>query len=109
MSATSSSGDIYYHFNFFSYDTILNVDGTTFHVPRMHWGRLIHLQGKTLEEGATIQILFDPLDYDKYIFDLPLLKHLLKVRVWGLFLMGLIMLLYGELNLFWKIKKGKLY
>lgn len=69
----------------------------------------MHLQGKTLEEGTIIKILYDPLDYDKYIFDLPLTEHLSKVRVWGLFLMGLIMLLYGELNLILKIKKGKLY
>lgn len=109
VSATSNSPDIYYHFNFFSYDTIPNTDGAIFLNPRMHWGRLMHLQGKTLEEGAKIQILYDPFNYDKYIFDLPLTEHLSKTRVWGLFLMGLIMLLYGELNLLWKIKKGKLY
>lgn len=56
VSFTSNTGDIYYHFNFFSHDTILNSDGTTFLLPRMQWGRLIHLRGKTLGEGVKIQI-----------------------------------------------------
>lgn len=108
VSATSNSGDTYYHFSFFSQDTMFNSDGTTFFVPRMHWGRLIHLHGETLEEGSTIQILYSPLNFDKYIFNLPLLKHLSKFRVWGLFLMGLIMFFYGELNIILKIQRGEL-
>lgn len=108
VSATSNSRDIYYHFNFFAPDTVSGSDGTSFAVPRMQRGRLIHLNGEKLEEGSTIKILYDPQNFDRYIFDLPLLKHLSKVRVWGLFIMALTMLLYGELNIVWKIRRKTL-
>lgn len=34
--SATSYRDIYYHFNFFSYDTIPNNDGTIFLKPQMH-------------------------------------------------------------------------
>jgi hypothetical protein len=107
-SATSNTSDIYYHFKFFSQDTILNSDGTMFFVPKMHWGRLLHLKGEKLEEGSSIQILYDPQDFDKYIFDLPRSKHLSQFRVWGLFLMASAMFSYGWLNIIWKIRTKRL-
>lgn len=108
VSSTSHSGDIYYHFSFFIHDTLYFGDGSTYHIPKMCHGRLLHLKGKKLEEGSKIAILYDPLNFEKYIFDLPLKKHLAQVRVWGLIAMGALMLLYGELNIFWQIHKNQL-
>ncbi len=94
ISSSSYTPDIQYHISYFAKNP--DADTNKIFTEKMYFGRLLHLKGKELKEGDTIQITYNPQNPEDIQFTITLKEHLAMVRVWGVWVMGLCLLIGGQ-------------